>query len=201
MTTPEPVRLPDVADIETQLANFWRQASSDDQAVVRASTHNLIVVCETGDDVARATEAVAVLSEQHPGRVIVVCTEPAGDGSSELDAFVTTHCHLGSGGNRVCSEQVTLKARGPAGVDLVPETVLQLLEGDCPVYTWWRRPELATDPLWEPLARLSDRCIVNSATAADPVGVLGDLAALARTDAARGSRRGARWSRPSSIRP
>jgi glucose-6-phosphate dehydrogenase assembly protein OpcA len=79
----------------------------------------------------------------------------------------------------VCSEQVTLKARGDASAGLVPETVLQLLEGNCPVYTWWRRSRFTADPLWARIAEVADRCIVNSSTADDPLRVLQDLAALA----------------------
>jgi glucose-6-phosphate dehydrogenase assembly protein OpcA len=181
----EQIRLPDVADIEKQLTRFWREASTDDRAVVRACTHNLIVVCEGDDDLADATNAIAQVMEQHPGRALVVSaagSERGGQPSPGLDAFVSTHCHRAAGGRLVCSEQVTLKARGNASVDLVPETVLQLLEGDCPVYTWWRRSRFAADPLWEPFAKVADRCIVNSSAAGDPLRVLQGLAALATND-------------------
>lgn len=186
MQPEEQIRLPDVADIDKQLTRFWREASTDDRAVVRACTHNLIVVCEDDDDLADATHSIALLSEQHPGRALVVSTvdpEPEGETSPGLDAFVSTHCHRAAEGRLVCSEQVTLKARGDASAVLVPETVLQLLEGDCPVYTWWRRSRFAADPLWARIAKVAGRCIVNSSTADDPLQVLEDLAALATHDA------------------
>jgi len=188
----------DVADLERQLAQFWREASTDSQAVMRACTHNLIVACQDDDGVADATRTVARLSEQFPGRMLVVSVAEEAQGGAErsdLDAFVSTHCHRGAAGSRVCCEQVTLAARGPRGMSLIPETVLQLLEGDVPVYTWWRRTSLAADPLWEPLARLSDRCIVNSATSADPARALADLAGLASNDAWRGASGDLAWIR------
>ena len=63
-----------VADLEQQLSQFWRQASTDDQAVMRACTHNLIVACEDVSGVADATHSVALLSEEFPGRVLMVVT-------------------------------------------------------------------------------------------------------------------------------
>jgi glucose-6-phosphate dehydrogenase assembly protein OpcA len=127
--------------------------------------------------------------------VIVVCTGSEEAERDELEAFVSAHCRRGANTDLVCCEQVTLRARGRAGTDLVPDTVLQLLEGDCPVYTWWRRPGLSTDPLWEPLARLSDRSIVNSATASDPARVLADLADLATSERASGRPGDLAWVR------
>ena len=185
MEPEEQIRLPDVADIEKQLTRFWREASTDDRAVVRACTHNLIVACEDDDDLADATNSIARLTEQHPGRALVVSTvDPEGksETSPGLDAFVSTHCHRAAEGRLVCSEQVTLKARGDASAMLVPETLLQLLEGNCPVYAWWRRSRFSADPLWSRIAKVADRCIVNSSTADDPLWVLQDLAALATND-------------------
>src|SRR5262245_39463572 len=164
---------------------------------MRACTHNLIVACEDVAGVADATRTVALLSEAFPGRVLLVVTT-TGEGGAEtrdLDAFVSTHCHRAAAGSRVCCEQVTLAARGDAAASLIPDTVLQLLESDVPVYTWWRRKSFATDPLWEPFARISDRCIVNSATSGDPARALPDLAALAANDAWRGTAGDLAWIR------
>jgi glucose-6-phosphate dehydrogenase assembly protein OpcA len=188
-----------VADLEQQLSQFWREASTDDRAVMRACTHNLIVACEDDAAVVDATRTVALLSEEFPGRVLLVVTTAeeteGGAESSDLEAFVSTHCHRGASGNRVCCEQVTLAARGASGTRLVPDTVVQLLERDVPVYTWWRRRSLAADPLWEPFARISDRCIVNSATSGDPARGLADLATLASNDAWRGTAGDLAWVR------
>ena len=180
MDTPEPVRLPDLADLEKQLAEFWRQASSEDEAVTRACTLNLIVACREKRDLAGTAKTIALLSEQHPGRTLMVSVDAVAEGESDerLAAYVSAHCHRASGGARVCSEQITLEAHEKSA-HLIPETVLQLLVGDCPVYTWWRRPRMGTDLLWSQLARISDRFIVDSATFPDPVEAVTDLASLA----------------------
>ena len=171
-------RAADVGSVEQQLAQLWREASGGDQAVMRACMLNWIVACRGPEDLAVATRAVARLSERYPGRALVVSHEAEAAGSGENDrmrVYVSAHCHLGPGGKQVCSEQVSLEARGD-GWELVPSTVLSLIVEDCPVYTWWRRPRLEGEPLFRPLLELSDRFVVDSARARDPAAALGTLA-------------------------
>lgn len=188
--TPEPVqrqRVPDVASVDARLAECWRQAASESEAVMRACTLNLVVACPDRADVAEATRVLAGVSEQHPGRAVVLSSEsagPAAGGPTGLEAFVSTHCHRTTGGKQVCSEQVTLEATGPEAAELLPETVLQLLVGDVPVYVWWRRPTLGGG-LFERLTRVADRVVADSALLGEPGPGLGGLAALASDDAKR----------------
>lgn len=167
----------DVGRIDRELAEVWRQSADGEQPVVRACTHNLIVACQDREDAAEASNAVAALSESHPGRAIVLV--PGNAGSSGLDAWVSTHCHRGAAGARVCCEQITLET-SPGAEALVPGTVLQLLAGDLPVYVWWRRSLALADPTLRPLASLADRFVVNSARHRDPGRALAMLHALAR---------------------
>ncbi len=156
--------LPSPADIERQLAEFWRKASTDEQAVMRACSMNLVVVC-TADagDVARATACVARIAETIPGRSIVI--GPPRDRGTDFEAYVSTNCHHGPAGAQVCSEQVTIDPTAH-GLDLVPGTVLQLLVEDMPVYTWWRGGSLGEGGLLDPLVGLSDYWVLDSALAA-----------------------------------
>ncbi|MDX1387946.1 MAG: glucose-6-phosphate dehydrogenase assembly protein OpcA, partial [Acidobacteriota bacterium] len=127
-------------------------------------------------------------------------TEPAADGEeARLEAYVSTHCHRGPGGSQVCSEQVTLSARGDASA-YIPETVLQLLLEDTPVVTWWRRARMLSDPLCHPLARLSDRFVVDSSLFAKPRKALADLAAISADDGWRGSVGDLVWMRSEAWR-
>lgn len=162
--------------VEQELTALWRQASSEDRAVARACSLNLIVACSGPEDVIDATGVVAKFAEIHPGRVLLVA--PGYGGS--LDAFVSTHCHLGPGGRQICCEQVTLEV--PHGEnDNVSGTLLQLLVADVPVYTWWRRTLGGDDPWLGPLAEMSDRLVVYSANSSDPRRALVRLAQLAWT--------------------
>ena len=53
--------------VERQLAEFWRTASTDDQAVMRACSMNLVAVCtDEPGDIARATDDMARVAEAVP---------------------------------------------------------------------------------------------------------------------------------------
>ena len=88
----------------------------------------------------------------------------------------SAHCHR-KAGRQICCEQITLQAAG-AGKGMMPGTVLQLLVGDMPVYTVWRRQDLASAALLDPLCDLTDRLIVNSAIFEDPIARIAELKQL-----------------------
>jgi glucose-6-phosphate dehydrogenase assembly protein OpcA len=188
-------RVPDVAHVEAELSELWRDVSSESDPVTRACTLNLVVVCDDGtDDLKSATSLVARIAETEPGRAIVVAF-PEGRASDDgLELYVSAHCHRGAGGAQICSEQVTMEARG-AGRELVSVTVLQLLVGDLPVYTLWRRKQLSDDPLLLELLEFSDRFIVNSAADDDPSRALEALERISTGSAGRGRAADITWDR------
>lgn len=153
----------DVVQVERELSSYWRKSAEGQDAVTRACALNLIVACTDPEDVVEATRVVAKLSEVHPSRALLV-TPGYGRG---VDARVSTHCHLGPGGRQVCCEQVTIEVQ-PGEHALVPQTLLQLLVEDLPVFTWWRHMLMSDDPLLVPLKAMSDRFIVYSSSAPDP---------------------------------
>ena len=160
----------DVTWVERELASYWRKKTDGADAVIRACSINLIVACTRPEDVLEATAIVVKLSEIHPARALIVTP---GYGT-DLDASVATHAHEGPGGRQVCCERVTLEI--PAGRQrLVPQTLLQLLVEDLPVYTWWRHDLSIDDPLLDPLAKMSDRLIVYSSSAPDPRSGVGSI--------------------------
>ena len=74
------IRVPDIGAIEKELAEFWREASSDEQAVLRATMLNLVVACEDSVSLADASKTIAQLSAHLPGRALLIATEPAANG-------------------------------------------------------------------------------------------------------------------------
>jgi len=177
MSPAERARVPDVAKVEAQLSELWRETAKNGDPVSRACTLNLVVVCSDGrEDLQAATNLVARVAETEPGRALVV-SFPEGDQAesrSSMEVYVSAHCHLGAGGKQICSEQITLEACG-AGRELIPATVLQLLEGELPVYTLWRRQEFGDDELPHALLDLSDRFIANSGNRREPQRALAGL--------------------------
>jgi glucose-6-phosphate dehydrogenase assembly protein OpcA len=185
--------VPSPADVERQLADFWREASTDEQVVMRACSMNLVVVCaDDPDDLRRTTELIARIAETVPGRALVIA--PPGGTASELDVYVSAHCHRGAGGAQVCSEQVTIEPEASSS-DLVPGTVLQLLVEEMPVFTWWRRRELGASAMLAPLVDLSDYWILDSATTDDPRAHLKAALALSARRSWQGHLIDALWAR------
>lgn len=185
--------VPSPGDVERQLAEFWRGASTDEQAVMRACAMNLAVVCaDDEDDLRRATELVAGIAAMAPGRSLVV--GPPGGDAADLDVYVSAHCHRDAGGAQVCSEQVTIEP-GASSLDLVPGTILQLLVEDMPVYLWWRRRELDPTPLLVPLVDLSDYWILDSATSGASGAHLRAMLALSSRRSWAGHVIDAAWAR------
>ena len=194
MAEPGQYRVPDVGQVEQQLAELWRAASSEGEAVVRACTLNLVIACAGNRDLTEVTGVVAGLTELRPGRALVMSADEEAIGEPSLDVYVSTHCHRGAGGAQVCSEQVTLDAVGE-GCSLLPGTVLQLLVGDLPVLTWWRKPRLSDDALFRQIVELSDRFVLDSATYSDPAAALAALASLASDRSWKGTAGDLAWVR------
>jgi glucose-6-phosphate dehydrogenase assembly protein OpcA len=165
----------DVSRIEEQIARLWRRRSARGAQAARACKHNLVVVTERGAAaLERDTRLVASVSRTEPGRALVV--SPAGDAAEPLRAWVPE-----GQGALDAGEQITLAVREDAW-DLVPATVLQLLVGDMPVYTLWRRPALEPRPTLDSLCSASERLIVDASALRAP---LADLVELAGTPGLR----------------
>jgi glucose-6-phosphate dehydrogenase assembly protein OpcA len=154
------------AAVEKQLAEFWRSASTETQAVMRACSMNLVVVCDDEPgELERTTELIASIAETVPGRALVVA--PPGGDPARLEVFVSAHCHRGHDGAYICSEQVTIEPGG-SSLDRVPGTVLQLLVEEMPVYVWWRRRDLDEPELLDPLLDLADYWVIDTALLSRP---------------------------------
>src|ERR1700759_4246503 len=166
-----------VPAIEKELTQLWKQASSDESGgVVRASILNLIVFVPDPAEVAELDDVIMDITAAHPCRVIVLVADRSSD--SKLNAEVTSRCTLPTPGSKqVCCEQVTITASGDH-LDEAPSAIVPLLISDLPVYLWWRAIPNADDKeLYESLAEIADRVIIDSARFNKPKE---DLASLAR---------------------
>ena len=172
----------DARAIERELNELWKQANDSHKGdkrhtATRTRVLNLIVVTRGDQAADHATETIAKLTARHPHRAIVVNAIPHSP-RDQLDVWVQAHCQLPQPGRaRVCGEQITIEARGPA-LDRVPNTILPLLVPDVPVMLWWTRGEPFDDPRFAKFADMVDRMIVDSATFSRPEASLARMAAL-----------------------
>ena len=157
----------DVDKIEKELASMWSGASeaengTSSSGVTRACALNLIVYTTPWDDRDLLEDLLSRVNEQHPGRtlILVAYRETA---EARLEAYVSMRCRLvGAGGKQICGEQVTIEAGGPL-VETAATAVAPLLVPDVPVYLWWKDIPHYEDKLFERLAQMADRIVIDSA--------------------------------------
>lgn len=170
----------DVGAIEREFASLWRSASADgatDKAVTRACLANLLVWCEDDAQMTALKSAFDTLVVSVPARVLILKVEDAREGEKEFESYISANCIVAPGGGKlVCSEEVTLLARG-AGVAHLGSVVRALLVPNVPTMFFLQRaPGRALQTVLE-LLRLSDRLLLDTAAVHDP-GELARLTAL-----------------------
>jgi len=159
---PRPVN---VADLESELSALWRSAAegpAGEKAVMRASALTLLIYVESDEAAYEVTNLVAEVTRQNPCRAIIMMLEPQA-ASPGLEAWVSAHCHLPVAGEKqVCSEQVTIRARGEAGQGL-PSVVLPLTVSGLPIFLWWRAGQFSPPAYFDEILRVTQHVIVDTA--------------------------------------
>ena len=171
-----------VADLEAELSALWRSAAEDPEAknaVTRACTLTLLIYVESDEAAYEMNELVAEVTRQNPCRAIIMVLEPQA-APSGLEAWVSAHCHLPVAGEKqVCSEQITIRARGEAGQGLA-SVVLPLTVSELPIFLWWRAGDFSLPPYFDEILRVTQHVIVDTARFSPGAAHLQDLAAWLR---------------------
>jgi glucose-6-phosphate dehydrogenase assembly protein OpcA len=179
--TLSPAKGVDIKRIEKELAAMWSGAgegsdTGDKLGVTRACALNLIVYTTPWDDRTRLEDLLDSINEQHPGRALILVAYRE-TGTPRLEGYVSMRCRLlGATGKQICGEQVTIEAGGPL-VETAASAVAPLLVSDVPVYLWWKDIPHYEDKLFDRLAQMSDRIVIDSAAFDRPYD---DLLRLAR---------------------
>ncbi len=167
------------ADLEAELSLLWRSHAEDAEsrhAVTRASALTLLVYVENEEEGRKVSNFIPEVTRQNPCRAVILVAEPEAK-APELKAWVSAHCHLGTGEQKqVCCEQVTLVARGEAVKEL-ENSALSLTVSYLPVYLWWRADRFNLPGHFAQILRVANRVLVDSRRFAEPGA---DLQALAR---------------------
>src|SRR5687768_2701687 len=108
VTTSDP-RHVNINEIRGQLRALWASQSMNGEAIIRASTHNLIVFVADHKAAEETTQRIIELTSDRPGRVILIDVEPGDE--DRVDAWVTTYCRP-AGKKQICGELITLAVRG-----------------------------------------------------------------------------------------
>jgi glucose-6-phosphate dehydrogenase assembly protein OpcA len=160
----------ELARIDGELRSFWSQPPPPGETPkARACTMNLVVVASSP---ALAESWVPTVDEVLlgiPARAIVVGLDP--DAGDALEGSATAVCTPPAGGAPVvCSERVTLTARGSVCARLA-SCVEALAVTDVPTTLVWLGRVHADDPAFAPLADSASRIVLEAS--------LGSLTSLA----------------------
>jgi glucose-6-phosphate dehydrogenase assembly protein OpcA len=176
--------------IEKELARQLGEGEDNADAQtpqLRARLSNLVIYCNRSEQADTVTRAVPEIVAVHPARVLLVVGEPGAE--APLTASLNVWCQL-SNKQKICSEQVTLRAGGRF-VEQLPFAVRGLLIGDLPTNLWWAAgtpPPLAGHLLYD-LAEHAQQIIYDSVGWTEPArGVAATCAWLTKFE--RGPRQG-----------
>jgi glucose-6-phosphate dehydrogenase assembly protein OpcA len=172
----------DASGLERELNAVWSEMSAPEgegqsAGVVRSCVLNLVVYAAGHDERGEVDELLGAVVERHPCRAIVLVADRAAQ-EMRLEAFVSTRCQLSArGAKRICGEQITIEAAG-AAVATASTAVAPLLVPDVPVFLWWKDIPDYDDKLFNRLAGMADRIVIDSASFDQPHADLLQLARL-----------------------
>jgi glucose-6-phosphate dehydrogenase assembly protein OpcA len=186
-----------VADLEAELSALWRSAADDPaakNAVTRACTLTLLIYVESDEAAYEVNNLVAEVTRQNPCRTIIMMLEPQA-APPGLEAWVSAHCHLPVAGEKqVCSEQITLRARGEAAQGLA-SVVLPLTVSGLPIFLWWRAGDFSPPAYFDEILRVTQHVIVDTARFSPRGTHLQDLAAWLQMSSGRIQLTDLNWNR------
>jgi glucose-6-phosphate dehydrogenase assembly protein OpcA len=186
-----------VAEIEAELAAMWGSvavSAGGDSGATRASALTLLVYVDCEQAAREVSGLIAEVTQQNPCRAVMMVVDPNAS-SPELMASVSAHCHLApEGGKQICSEQITLNARGDTGRELI-SVVLPLTVSGLPIYLWWRAGNFNMPAYFDQVLRVTQHVIVDSARFEAAGADLRNLAAWLEKQAGRIRLSDLNWAR------
>lgn len=173
----------DVQGVERQLNELWMQNAgasdvNEEGAMLRARVLNLMVHITSEDTLNDVDEILLEVAMIHPCRALVMIAETNLE-DKDIEMNVASRCQMGrgAGGQHLCCEQVTLRAKGSFTVEL-PSACVPLLVSDLPVFLWWFAAPEFDDQTFQSLMRVSDRIVIDTSLCLNPYEDIRALAGL-----------------------
>lgn len=159
---------PDPQQIEHELRNIQREIAPNE---ARTNLFNLVVYTQDKQDF-DLMGALDVLHGKRPARVIIVRRGCAG----ETHTAVSARCVEDHEGRSLCVQEIIIfSGEDKAGED--PNAWGPLLVRDIPVFAWWQDKLVAGNEVPGLFEDYADRCLIDSALAADPLAFYRNLTA------------------------
>jgi len=149
-----------IGRIEGELRALWAAPPAPgEMPKSRACTMNLVLVAASVDIAREWVPVVDEVLQGTPARALVVGLDP--DGPDALEADVSGVCTPGDAGALLCSERVSLVARGAVSVRL-PSVVAGLTVTDVPTTLVWLGRVHPDDPVFAALASDATRIVLDA---------------------------------------
>ena len=151
-----------LARVDDALRGLWSaRPAPGETPTSRARTANLVVIAPTPAQAEAWQAIIDDVVQNVPARAIVVGLDP--DGADGLEASVSGVCSVAGGGSpSVCSERVSLVARG-AMCGRVASVVGSLCLSDVTTTLVWLGRVHTDDPAFGPLAEGAGRIVLDAA--------------------------------------
>src|SRR5260370_393925 len=165
-------------DVESELTRRMRLVHGPgDSPILRACRSNLVIYCDQPEVAQEVSNEIAEIVATHPARVLLLLAEPSAE-AGDLTATVAVRGRVVDPGRWVCSEVVSLQAKGRAA-ERLPYAVRGLLIGDLPTNLWWAAPQPPSmaGPLLYDLAEHAQQIIYDSIGWVEPPKVMAATAA------------------------
>lgn len=149
-----------IARLEKELRDLW-SPSTDPSSVPmsRVCTMNIEVVAGSHDLLERYTPVIDEVTSFIPSRVILASMEPDSAGD-EITGSATAVCSI-EGGQKICSERITLRATGNACARSA-SAIEAFLVPEIPTALVWLGRVHVDDPVFQDLANDAHRIILDS---------------------------------------
>jgi glucose-6-phosphate dehydrogenase assembly protein OpcA len=146
--------------------------------LMRANTLNLIAVADNRDHAHLITDTISHLRDFLPSRTIIFITEVDKERTHDWDV----HVQLNEGYHEdelpaIRFETITINA-DPRVAGHLASLVAPLLVSELPTFLWWPSGGFVTDPLFEDLAEIVDRVVVDSAQLGNEAAAVAHLRTL-----------------------
>ena len=165
-------------DVERELSRRMQAVQGPGESpILRACMSNLIIYCDRAELADQIAQEIPEIVATHPARVLLLIAESeSGDG--DLTTTVSVRGRVVDPGRWVCSEVITLQAKGRAA-ERLPYAVRSLLIGDLPTNLWWAAPQPPSmaGPLLHDLAEHAQQIIYDSIGWVEPPKVMAATAA------------------------
>jgi glucose-6-phosphate dehydrogenase assembly protein OpcA len=171
--------------VEDELSHLWHMSADNMRTSqnlrVRTSVLNLVLCASSKETAQQASALLRDLSSTHVARVILLILDQEKNAPSEVSTWITIRSFpIISDIMRHNFEQITVRVTGEA-VNASPVILQPLLKPDLPVYLWWVDDLPANTQLFQQLARMSNRVIVDSSQFSQPEESLRTLSQLVQS--------------------